>query len=81
MIVLNILSVKKWHYLSSSHIFARIRIDSYNSLPKEKVLTFHDITILIKSVVNLNKNNYYYNIFLEKVSYEDKSYIYFFQQK
>ena len=26
-----------------------------------------------KSVVNKDKNNYYYNIFLEKVSYKDKS--------
>ena len=29
--------------------------------------------ILIKSVVNENKNNYYYNIFLEKGLFEDKS--------
>ena len=29
--------------------------------------------MLIKSVVNKNKNNYYYNILLEKVSYKDKS--------
>ena len=29
--------------------------------------------IPFKSVVNMNKNNYYYNIFLEKGSYEDKS--------
>ena len=46
-----------------NHNFARIRIDSYNSLPVEKVLTFHNVTILIISVVNKNKNNYYYNIF------------------
>ena len=36
---------------SINHNFARIRIDPYNS---------------IKSVVNKNENNYYYNIFLEK---------------
>ena len=30
--------------------------------------------ILIKSVVNRNKNNYYYNTFLEKGSYKGKSY-------
>ena len=29
--------------------------------------------MLIKSVVNKNKNNYYNNIFLENGSYEDKS--------
>ena len=29
--------------------------------------------VLIKSVVNENNNNYYYNIFLEKGYYKDKS--------
>ena len=53
-----------------SHNFARIKADSYNSLPIEKLLTFHVIT-LIKSVVNQNEHNYYYNIFLEKGSYKD----------
>ena len=55
-----------------SHNFARIKAHSYNSLPIEKLLTFHVIT-LIKSVVNQNEHNYYYNIFLEKGSYKDKS--------
>ena len=30
--------------------FGKIRIDSYNSLPIEKILTFHNAIILIKSV-------------------------------
>ena len=34
--------------------------------------TFHNVIILIKSVVNKNENKYYYNIFLEKGSYKDK---------
>ena len=34
------------------------------------ILTFHDVIILIKSVFDKDKNNYYYNIFLEKASYE-----------
>ena len=29
--------------------------------------TFHNVVILNKSVFNKNKNNYYYNVFLEKV--------------
>ena len=58
---------------SINHNFGKIRIDSYNSLPIEKILTFHNVIILIKSVVNKNKNEYYYNIFLEKGSYKDKS--------
>ena len=31
-------------------------------------MTSHDVVILIKSVFNKNKNNYYCNIFLEKDS-------------
>ena len=38
--------------------FARIRINSYDSLPTEKVLTFHNVIIFIKSVVNKNNNEY-----------------------
>ena len=38
-----------------------------------KILTFRDVIILIKSVVNKNKNNYYYNILSEKGLYKDKS--------
>ena len=33
-------------------------------------MTFHNVIILIKSVFNKDKNNYYFNIFLEKDSYE-----------
>ena len=61
-----------------SHSFERIRIDSYNFLPVEKTLTFHNVIILIKSVLNKKKINHYYNIVLEKVSHEDKSNTYLF---
>ena len=54
---------------SINQIFGRIRIESYNSLPIEKILTFHNVIILIKSVVNKD-TNYYYNIFLEKGLYK-----------
>ena len=63
---------------SINHNFRNIRIDSYNSLPIEKILTFHNVIILIKSVVNKNKNEYYYNIFLEKGLYKDKLYTGYF---
>ena len=56
---------------SINHHFA-IRIDSYDSLTIEKILSFHNVVILIKSVVNKNKNEQYYNIFLEKGLYKDK---------
>ena len=39
----------------------------------EKILSFHNVIILMKSVVNKNKNEYYYNISLEKGSYKHKS--------
>ena len=58
---------------SINHNFREIRIDLCNSFPTEKILTFHNVIILIKSVVNKNKNEYYYNIFLEKGLYKDKS--------
>ena len=51
-----------------SHNYAKIKVDSYDSLPLGKTMTFHDFIILIKSVFNKDKNNYYYNIFLEKGS-------------
>ena len=51
---------------SINHTFARIIIDSYNSLPIEKILTFHNVIILIKSNVNKNKNNYYFNTFRKR---------------
>ena len=44
---------------SIDHYFReiRIRIDSYNSFRIEKGLTFHNVIILIKSVVKKNKMN------------------------
>ena len=37
---------------------------------KFKMLTFHNVIILIKSVFSKDKNTYYYNILLRKGSYE-----------
>ena len=52
-----------------SHNYAKIKIDSYYSLPLEKIFTLRNIIILIKSVFNKNQNHNNYNIFLEKLSY------------
>ena len=41
---------------SINHKFGRIRTDSYDYLPIEKILIFHEVIILITSVVNKNKN-------------------------
>ena len=53
-----------------SHSYARIKVDSYDSLPLEKTLTLHNVIILIKLVLNKNQKHCYYNIFLEKCSYQ-----------
>ena len=53
-----------------SHKYAEMKVDSYNYLPLEKAMTFYNVIILIKSVFNKDKNNYYYNIFLGKAWYE-----------
>ena len=53
-----------------SPYFAKIKIDSYDSLPIQKRLTLHNVIILIKSVLNKDKNHYHYKIFLEKCSYQ-----------
>ena len=39
-------------------------------LSLEKMFTFHNIIILIKSVFNKDQKNYCYNIFLEKCLYK-----------
>ena len=57
---------------SIDHNFARVNIDSYNFLPIEKTLPFHNVIIFITSVFSKNQNHYYYNIFLVWGSYEDK---------
>ena len=43
-----------------------MKVDSYDSLPIEKALVLHNIIILIKTVLNKDKNHYYHKIFLEK---------------
>ena len=51
---------------------AKIKVDSYDSLPIPylKRSTLHSAIIHIKSVLNKDKNNCYYKIFLEKCSYQ-----------
>ena len=41
---------------SISNNFARIRIDSYNSLPIDQTLTFRNAIIFINVIVNKDKN-------------------------
>ena len=53
-----------------SHYYAKIKVDSYDTLPIEKILTLHNVIMHIKSVLNKDQNHYYYNIFSEKCSYQ-----------
>ena len=65
-----LISVKSGITSIISHNYVKIKVDSYDSLPLEKTMLFHDVIILIKSVFNKDKNNYYYNICSAKTSYE-----------
>ena len=65
-----LIGVKSGITYAISHYYAKIKVDSYNSLPLEKQLIFLNVIILFKSDFNKDKNNYYYNIFVEKGSYE-----------
>ena len=39
---------------SINHSFGKARIDSFNYLPIKKIMTFHNVIMIIKSVVNKN---------------------------
>ena len=52
-----------------SHYYAKAKVDSHDSLPIEKILTLHNLTILIKSVRKF-ENHCYYEILFKKYSYQ-----------
>ena len=45
-------------------------MDSYDFLPIEKRLTLQNVLIHIRSVLNKDKNHYYYKIILKNCSYQ-----------
>ena len=53
-----------------SHYFAKIKVDFYDSLPIEKILTLNNVIILIELVLDKDRNHYYYEMFLEKCLYQ-----------
>ena len=53
-----------------SHTYAKIKVDSFEVLPLKTKMTFHNVIMLINLEFDQDKKNYYYNIFLEKASYE-----------
>ena len=52
-----LISLKRSMTYIFSHYFAKIKVDSYDSWPTEKALTLHNVIILIKSVLNKDKNH------------------------
>ena len=65
-------SIKSGITYTISHNYAKIKVDSYDSL---LLKICYNIIILINSVWNKDKNNYYYNIFLQKTSYKLQNYL------
>ena len=55
----------------TSHYYVKIKVDSYDSFPTGKKLTLHNVIILIKLVLNKDQNYHYYDMFLEKCSYQE----------
>ena len=54
-----------------SRYYTKIKVDSYDSSPIEKMLILHNVMMHINSVLYKDQNYYYYyNIFLETCSYE-----------
>ena len=51
-------------------IMQKKKFDLYYSLFLEKTYIFYNVIVHIKSVWNKDQNHYYYNIFLEKCSYQ-----------
>ena len=79
------ISLKSSITYNFSHYFAKIKFDSYDSLPIEKRLILHNVVILMKPflnmilhnvailmkpVLNKDRSHYYCRIFLEKCSYQ-----------
>ena len=56
------------HVISNN--YARIKNDSYDSLPLEMTLTLHNVIILFNSVLNKYQNHHYCRLFLEKYLYQ-----------
>ena len=55
-----LISKKKVLHMFVFHNYAKIKIDSYDSLHLEKTLNLHNVIILIKLVFDKNQNHYYF---------------------
>ena len=50
-----LISVKSGSTYVTSHNYAKIKVDSYDCLPLQKTMTFHNVIIHIKSVWKKDK--------------------------
>ena len=66
----NLISLKCSITYVFSHYDAKSKLKSYDFVNYRKSIDVSYIIILIKSVLNEDKNHYYYNTFLEKCSYQ-----------
>ena len=64
------ISQKRGIRYAFSHYYPKIKVDSYDTLPIEKIFTLDNVIMHIKWVLNKDQNHYYYNTFLEKCSYQ-----------
>ena len=55
-----LISLKSGMAYILSDYFVKIKVDSYDFSPIEKILTLHNVIILIKSVLNKDQNDYYF---------------------
>ena len=60
-----LISIKSAITYIFSHYFAKMKVDSYDYLSIEKILTLHNVVIHIKSVINKDKNHFFDKKFLE----------------
>ena len=58
-----LIRLKSSHTYIFYHYFAKMTVNFYGSLPIEKQLTFDNVVTHIKSVLNKDKNHYYYKTF------------------
>ena len=54
------IGAEKWHHVYFSHYFAKVVVDSYDSLPIGRILTLHNVITHIKSVLNKDDKNQFY---------------------
>ena len=66
----NLIGLKSSITYVFSHNYSKIKIGLDDDLPLGKTLPLHNVTILSKSVFIEDQNHKYYNILLEKSSYQ-----------